>query len=104
MVDYEVLDRERDSAFLLLRGELDEDTSSEQLKRNLERHYVDDGVKTIFVDVKDLHFISLDGIGILLELRRESLARGKRFIVRDAAGQVKRQLQRTGLLEALGEA
>jgi anti-anti-sigma factor len=104
VVDYEVLDREDDYACLLLRGELTGDISSGRLKAELERHYVDDGVRTIRVVLEDLDFITLDGIGVLLELREESLARGKRFVLGDVGGQVRDKLQRTGLLDPLSEA
>ena len=104
MVDYEVLDREGDHAFLVLRGELVGDVSSDHVKRELERHYVDDGVRTIRVDLADLDFINLDGIRILLELRAESIHRGKRFVVQDAQGQVREKLRVTGLLDPLSEA
>ena len=101
MVDYEVLDREGDLACLLLRGELEGDVPSEVLKRELERHYVDDGVRTICVKLNELHLITLDGVGILLELWQESRNRGKRFVVQDPHGQVLRKLRVTGLLGTL---
>src|SRR5439155_12875293 len=66
LVDYEVSDREGDRASLLLRGELVGDVSSEQLKRELERHYVDDGVREIRADVGQLDSITLEGVAILL--------------------------------------
>jgi hypothetical protein len=49
-----VLDREGDLACLLMRSELQGDVSSSRLKAELERHYVDDGVRTIYVDLSDL--------------------------------------------------
>jgi anti-anti-sigma factor len=83
---------------LLLRGELEGDVPSEVLKRELERHYVDDGVRTICVKLDQLDLITLDGVGILLELWTESRRRGKRFIVQDAHGQVREKLRISGLL------
>ena len=103
MVDYEVLDREGDYACLLLRGELVGEISSQRLKRDLERHYVDDGVRTICVDLAELELITLDGMEILVELWRESTNRGKRFVIRDAKGQVRNKLRTTGLLAPLEE-
>jgi anti-anti-sigma factor len=101
LVDYEVLDRDGDLALLLLRGELQGDVPSEVLKQELERHYVDDGVRTICVNLNELTFITLDGVGILLELWQESRNRGKRFIVQDPQGQVRDKLRQTGLLGTL---
>jgi hypothetical protein len=84
LVDYEVLDREGDLACLLLRGELEGDIPSEVLKR-------------------ELSLITLDGVGILLELWNESRRRGKRFVVQDPHGQVREKLRVTGLLGTLSE-
>jgi anti-anti-sigma factor len=96
-----VLDREGDLACLVLRGELRGDVSSEELKRQLERHYVDDGVRMICVKVNEVDLITLEGVGILLELWDESRNRGKRFLVQDAQGQVRDKLRITGLLRTL---
>jgi anti-anti-sigma regulatory factor len=103
LVDYEVLAREGDYVRLLLRGELVEDVGSERIKRSLERHYVDDGVRTIVVDLSELDLVSLDGIETLVELWKESVARGKRFVLRGATGQVEAKLRTTGLLGPLSE-
>ena len=92
MIDYEVSDRERDYACLVLRGDFVGDVSAERLKRELERHYVDDGVRTIKVSLGEVRTLSLDGVAILVELWRESRERGKAFIVEDATGQVREKL------------
>jgi anti-anti-sigma factor len=101
MVDYEVTDREGDRASLLLRGELTGDVPSVHLKKQLERHYVDDGVREIRVDLEGLTRISLEGIRILLDLWRESQQRGKRLVLQDAQGQVRSKLETTGLIPSL---
>src|SRR5690348_14180692 len=103
MVDYEVLDKEGDTACLLLRGALVGDIPSEHLKQELERHYVDDGVRTICVVLSEVDRITLEGTVILVELWKESRARGKRFVVRDPRGQVRDKLRTTGLLKPLAE-
>jgi anti-anti-sigma factor len=103
LVDYEVLDRDGDLACLILRGELVGDVSSEVLKTELERHYVDDGVRTICVKLSELDLITLEGVGILLELWHESRNRGKSFVVQDPQGQVRDKLRVTGLLGPLSE-
>jgi hypothetical protein len=102
MVDYEVKDREGDRAFLVLRGELVGDVSSRQIEHSLERHFVDDGVKVIDVDVGELETITLEGVGILLELWMSSRSRGKRFEVLGASGQVLEKLRTTGVADLLG--
>jgi anti-anti-sigma factor len=101
MVDYEVLDKENSHAFLRLRGRLIGDVSSHELKRALERHYVDDGVKRIRVDLSDLSEISLEGVAILLDLWRESTRRRKEFVIEGARGQVREKLEVTGALKPL---
>jgi anti-anti-sigma factor len=101
VVDYEVMDREDDHASLVLRGELAGDVPSEHLKEELERHYVDDGVSEIRVDLDGLTSITLEGVAILLELWRESKKRGKHFVIHDARGQVLEKLTVTGVLRTL---
>jgi hypothetical protein len=101
MVDYEVTDKEDGHAHLILRGRLVGDLSSEQLKGELERHYVDDGVTEIRVDVGDSPSSAWRASSILVELWRESLDRGKRFVLRDASGSVRGKLVTTGVLDLL---
>lgn len=98
MVDYEVLDKDGEEACLLLRGDLVGEVPSEALERDLERHYVDDGVRLICVDLSGLRMVNEDGIRILLELRKKSSARGKRLVLRRPEGQVRQKLQTMGLL------
>jgi anti-anti-sigma regulatory factor len=62
---------------------------------------VDDGVKLIRVELTDLQMISLEGVGVLLELYRESRARGKRFVAEGATGQVRDKLEVTGAIGPL---
>jgi anti-anti-sigma factor len=101
MVQYEVMDREDDHADLRLEGELVGPREADRLKNDLERHYVDDGVKLIRVDLSRLRFISLEGIASLLDLWRASLARGKRFVVVGARAQVREKMFVTGVLRPL---
>ena len=101
MVEYEVLDREDSFAALRLKGQLLGDVPSRELKRALERHYVDDGVREIRVDLSELSEISLEGVAILLDLWRESQRRGKQFVIKGAEGQVREKLEITGALRPL---
>jgi anti-anti-sigma factor len=102
VVEYEVTDRERDQVSLRLRGELAGDLTARQLERDLERHYVDDGVRVIRVDLREVGAISLEGVAVLVELWRASRRRGKEFVVEGAEGQVREKLKVTGLLGPLG--
>ena len=101
VVDLEVTDKEGDRASLVLRGELVGDISSQYLKDELERHYVDDGVREIRADLEGLSKLALEGVAILLELWRESMRRGKRFVVYRARGGVREKLAVTGVLHLL---
>ena len=102
MVDYQVVERAEDYALLRLRGDLMGDLPLDRLKASLEEHFVDDGVKRIRVDVSQVTFISLEGIGTLLALWRESADRGKRLVVENATGQVNDKLQLTGVRDLMG--
>lgn len=101
-MDYEVTERTGDYVRLILRGELSGERPVEHFKRDLERHYVDDGVRTIQVDLEDLTALSLEGCAVLLELWEESHRRGKKFELVHPTGQVRDKLAMTGLLKALG--
>jgi anti-anti-sigma factor len=97
LVDYEITDRTGDEASIILKGELSSDVPSEQLKKALERHFIDDGVRVLRVDLSGLDWIDLEGIGVLLALWREARDRETRFVVTGASGQVKGRLEITGL-------
>jgi anti-anti-sigma factor len=101
MADYQVVERADDYALLELRGDLMGDLSIDRLKETLEEHFVDDGVKRIRVDLSKLNFVSLEGVGMLLALWRESADRGKRLLVENPVGQVKEKLQVVGVIDLL---
>lgn len=102
MIEYELIERAADYALLELRGDLMGDLPIERLKLDLEQHYVDDGVKRIRVDLSKVNFVSLEGIGMLLALWRESADRGKRLVVEQPAGQVRDKLRVSGVLDLMG--
>jgi anti-anti-sigma factor len=104
MVEYDASEKRGDRGYLRLRGELLGDRSSEEFKRLLEAHYVDDGVRWIVVDLSGVSHISLEGVGILLSLERESERRGKRLIVENPTDLVRDKLQVTGVASTLGVA
>jgi len=102
LVDYEVTERTGDYVRLILRGELTGERPAEHFKRDLERHYVDDGVRIIQVEMEELTALSLEGCAVLVELWEESHRRGKEFELVHPTGQVKAKLAMTGLLKPLG--
>jgi anti-anti-sigma factor len=102
MIDYQVVERAEDYALLELRGDLMGDLPIDRLKQDLEEHFVDDGVKRIRVDLSKLNFVSLEGIGMLLALWRQSADRGKRLVVENPVGQVEEKLGVTGILDLIG--
>jgi anti-anti-sigma regulatory factor len=101
MVQYEVTEKRGERGYLLLRGTLEGEVGVEEFTSALERHYVDDGVKDIVVDLSDVTAISLEGVASLLRLERESHDRGKRFVVEGVHGQPRDKLAITGTLKRL---
>jgi anti-anti-sigma factor len=101
LIEYEVVEREGDYVVLQLRGELVADVSAEGVRRALEEHYVDDGVRVIRVDLDQVSYITMEGIQVLLALWRESRDRGKRFRTEGASGQVSHRLRVAGVSKLL---
>jgi anti-anti-sigma factor len=101
LAKYEVTEKQGDHVTLHVHGELIGEESADEFKDSLEDHYVDDGVRVIRLDLSDLEMISLEGVGVLLELSRESKARGKGFVAEGAKGQVREKLSITGTLAPL---
>ena len=99
MLRYEVRQRVGESVVLALQGEMVGDLPIDRLQEALEDHYVDDGVKRILIDLQAVSFVTLEGIGMLLELWRESNRRGKVFRVEHPQRQVAAKLQETGVLK-----
>ena len=101
MVHYQVLDKAGDTVLLQLSGELAHEFRTEQLRRGLEEHFVDDGVKVIRVDLSPVSFMDSYGVATLVSLLKESQERGKRFVIEGAQGQVREKLGVTGVLKVL---
>jgi anti-anti-sigma factor len=101
MVRYEVTERQNALVVVTLNGQLVGDLASEEVAGSLERHYVDDGVQEIRVDLSGVDEITLEGVGLLLALWTESRRRGKRLIVQNTRGQVRDKLEVTGTLPVL---
>jgi anti-anti-sigma regulatory factor len=62
---------------------------------------VDDGVRTIRVDLSEITRIDLEGVAALGLLAADSVRRRKVFVVDGASGQVRDKLEETGLLSYL---
>jgi len=101
MLEYEVIEREGDRVVLQLRGELSARLMTDLIKQALEEHYVDDGVRVIETDISPVPFMDSYGVATLVALLKESHERGKRFVVRGAAGQPREKLRVTGVLGIL---
>ena len=84
-----------------LAGELTDDSSTENLKDWLEEHFVDDGVRTIRVNVSAVTSIDLEGVAALGLLAAEAVRRDKVFFIEGETGQVGSKLRETGLLQYL---
>lgn len=101
MVQFRIADRTEDTVHLQLSGELAHHFRTEQLRRALEEHFVDDGVKVIRVDLSPVTFMDSYGVATLVSLLKESQERGKRLVVEGAKGQVQEKLGVTGVLKVL---
>ena len=82
-------------------GELDIVPEVEHFKKFMEQRYVDDGVNRITLDLHGVRFLNLEGIAVLLALRKESRGRGKKFDIAQPEHQVREKLRITGVLEVM---
>ncbi len=87
--------------FVEIAGELTGDFPNKYLEEWLEEHFVDDGVRTIRINVAEVTHIDLEGVSALGLLAAEAVNRDKVFLVDGATGQVRRKLEETGLLSYL---
>jgi anti-anti-sigma regulatory factor len=71
------------------------------LEEWLEEHFVDDGVRTIRLDLSGVTRIDLEGAAALAFLAAEAVKERKVLIVEGATGQVRSKLEETGLLRYL---
>ena len=101
MMQYKRIDREADHIAVILTGELVRANEADRLRDDLEPLYADKGVKEIRIDLSRLMFVSLEGVGALLDLWRAATAGGKRFLALGSRGQVREKLSVTGVLRPL---
>jgi anti-anti-sigma regulatory factor len=84
-------DRSGERVSIALRGSL-ADADAARLRHSVVKHYVDDGVREIYLDASELAFVDEDGVGALLRLRAEALLRSKRLWLVNPRGQVRDKL------------
>jgi anti-anti-sigma regulatory factor len=84
-----------------LAGELTQEAPTDNLEEWLEEHFVDDGVRTVRVDLSEVTRIDLEGVAALGLLAAEAVARDKVFLIDGPSGQVRDKLVETGLLPYL---
>ncbi len=84
-----------------LEGELTDEASAASLEEWLEEHFVDDGVRTIRVDLSGITRIDLEGAAALGLLAAEAMKKHKVLVAEGATGQVRSKLEETGLLRYL---
>jgi anti-anti-sigma regulatory factor len=86
---------------VVLEGELTKEASTESLEEWVEEHFVDDGVRTIRVDLSEVTAIDLEGVAALGLLAAEGVKQDKVVVIDGATGQVRSKLEETGLLQYL---
>ena len=101
MIEYKVLERGGDYVLLQLRGELAGQLWTESLRRALEEHFVDDGVRRIRLDLSPVSFLDNYGVATLVALQKLSRERGKDFAIEGSDGQAYEKLRVTGVLQIL---
>jgi anti-anti-sigma regulatory factor len=82
-------------------GELTGDASTANLEDWLEEHFVDDGVRTIRIDLSGVTHIDLEGAAALGLLAARALGERKWLIAEGVTGQGRSKLQETGLFRYL---
>jgi anti-anti-sigma factor len=101
VLSFDVRKKPGETVTVRLAGELAGEDWTERLLEFLEEHYVNDGVRTIVLDVGGLEFIDLEGVATLLTLLKKSDQWGKTLVVTGATGFVRQKLSTTGVLAPL---
>jgi anti-anti-sigma factor len=84
-----------------LEGELTDEASVASLEEWLEEHFVDDGVRTIRLNLSGVTRIDLEGAAAIALLAAEAVKERKVLVVEGMTGQVRSKLEETGLLRYL---
>lgn len=101
MLEYDVLEKQGDVARLRLGGELVAEQRIDLLERVVKRHFLDDGVTGVVLEVGDLRLLDEDGLAALMRLRSDARRRGKRLFIDGAQGRVRTKLTVAGILQKL---
>jgi len=100
---YEVASEEGEQVTVDLSGSLADQDWTRELRRFLEAHYQNAGVRSIELDLSDVDRIDLEGVATLLRLSAEAIARGKSLRVVGATGDVWSKLRQTSALSHLSK-
>jgi anti-anti-sigma factor len=96
-----VSDQDAGQIIMELHGELTGVWQTRPLKAAVERHFDDDAVRCVLVNVRDLGFMDNDGVAALVALLMDCRQHGMGFRVAGAEGQVRKKLRVTGVLRLL---
>jgi anti-anti-sigma factor len=102
-IEYEVVERKGDHVLVRLTGELSGRVWTDRIRKVLDEHFVDDGVKRIRLDISPVTFMDSYGVATLVALGKESREKGKRLFIEGATGQAREKLLVTGLLHLFQE-
>jgi anti-anti-sigma factor len=94
-------ERQGDACLLRVSGELDL-ASAELLRSAVEEQVAAGHVADLVLDLADLTFLDSSGLGALLQIRSEALARGGSFRVGAVAPGVARVIEIAGLKSTFG--
>jgi anti-anti-sigma factor len=101
VLSFDVREQPGETVTVWMSGELSGEVRTDHVLEFLEEHYVNEGVRTIVLDLSELEFIDLEGVATLLTLLRKSGERGKAFAIRGARGHVREKLRTTGVIDRL---
>jgi anti-anti-sigma factor len=93
--------REDDAVVVTLAGEL-EMSATFWLEPELERLAGDADVSALVLDMREVSFLDSAALGMLLSTQARLQAAGKRLVVANASGAVRRILGVTGTADVLG--
>ncbi|MEF9917757.1 MAG: STAS domain-containing protein [Eubacterium sp.] len=92
---FEIYKLEDDRTGVKIIGEID--ISTVEVFQNPIKEMIEGDDKQIYLDVTDLKYIDSTGIGILIELRKESIVKKQEIILINPQKNVMKLLQLTGV-------
>jgi anti-anti-sigma regulatory factor len=96
-LDFRVEEHEGEQVLVGLSGRLTGHSWTDRLRRFLEDRYVDDGVRRIRLDLKDVTALDEEGLATLKALHRESEERHKALLLEGTHGELRARLAAEGL-------